>query len=191
MKVGRWSLRWRADRFGRCQRGATAVEFSLVALPLIWVIGAILETGLYLTMQFELQNAVLDVSRRIRTGTLPASVTDASNFKTLVCGEVFMISNCAGNISIDVTSVRNADGKKFSDLSTVMKSPLAVGRTTAGGSYADVFNIGVANDPGAVIATYDWKFVFPLMSTFFSNVQGYSGVRRVYGIAVFKNETFS
>ena len=184
-----------ADRRDKrlAQRGSTAIEFAFVIIPLIWMVCYIIEAGLVLTAQYELQNAVFDASRKIRTGT---SLTQAA-FKAAVCQRVVLIRNCAANIRIDVknqptTTVGGVPTPgTFAGLKTAMKDPLTVGPANAGGSYTETFQPGAANTPGAVIVTYDWPFVVPLLGTAFSNLPTNRSVRRLYGVSVYKNENYS
>lgn len=168
----------------RAQRGSTAIEFAFVIIPLVWMVGYLIETGLFLTVQYELQNAVIDASRQIRTG--PPPTQDA--FKTAVCRRVVLIRNCASSIRIDV---RSQSGGTFTGLKAVMRDPMAVGPATTGGTYTEVYQPGSANDPGAVIVTYDWPFVVPFIGAAFANLSTNRTVRRLYGVAVYKNENYS
>lgn len=183
-------MRLKLRGFWHSNRGATSVEFAFVFLPLIWMFGAIIETGLFLTAQYELQSATLAASRQIRTGTLPASTT-SDGLKQIICAPIVMIRNCAGSISIDLSSVTAASGGTFGTLSSAMRNPNAVGPSTRGGTYSDVFSRGGPNDPGALIATYDWEFVVPWIGSVFSNLPSNRSARRLNGVAVFKNENYS
>lgn len=184
----------------RLQNGSTAIEFAFVIIPLIWLIGYIIEAGLFLTAQYELQNAVQDASRKIRTGTLTPN--DIPTFKAALCAKVVLIRNCTTAVKIDVsnasTTTVNAGVTvvtpgSFATLRDAVsaKSPISIGPATSGGSYTESFAPGAANTPGAAIVTYDWPFVVPFIGTIFSNLPTDRSVRRLYGIAVYKNENYS
>src|SRR5690606_2566182 len=63
---GRLNRRRRA--LGRDERGVTAVEFGLLALPFFTIIAAILQTSLVFLADQVLESAVHDAARAIRTG---------------------------------------------------------------------------------------------------------------------------
>ena len=102
-------------RFGRARQGATAVEFGLIALPFLALLGASLENGLVCWQQEILQQAVVEAGRQIYTGrfqTTNAGVTNAStlmnNFRTALCTRSdgtprTTIFTCA-NVRVSVTS---------------------------------------------------------------------------------------
>ncbi len=102
-------------RFVRARQGATAVEFGLIALPFLALLGASLENALVCWQQEILQQAVVDAGRQIYTGkfqTANAGVTNAStlmnNFRTALCTRSdgtprTTIFPCA-NVRVSVTS---------------------------------------------------------------------------------------
>ena len=173
-------------RFRKSQNGATAVEFAMVAAPFFYVLGCICETGLMLFSEYVLQNSVQDAARLVRTGQVTASdgaaIMTASDFKTKVCDTVSIIFDCGGKVTVYVNSADT-----FASLSTTVADPVTVG-TTNGAPYPVVFTPGGQMKAATVIATYDWKFVFPFMS-FLGNIDS-GKKRRIYGIAMFRNEPF-
>ena len=177
---------WRRKVFGRyhrSERGATAVEFALVAAPFFFVLGCICETGLMLFTEYVLQNAVQEASRQVRTGQVSASdgtlLMSSSAFKTSVCNNVKLLIDCTGKVTVYVNNAAS-----FASLASSMANPLTIG----GGSNSNVFSPGGKLQPAAVVATYDWDFVFPFMN-FLGNVNG-NDARRIYGLAIFRNEPF-
>ncbi len=172
----------------RSESGAAAIEFALVAMPLIILLGAIIEISIMLVAQFELQHAVETATRQIRTGAVTQAdgtpILDESAFRSLLCSRVVLISNCAAAINIDV---RNADS--FTALATVMPQPIAVGPANGVGTYTSTYQPGGSSRRGSVVATFDWSFVFPFLGVF-SNLSGKTDSRRIYGLTVFMNEPF-
>jgi len=67
---GRWSPVGRLRRFLRDRHGATALEFGLVALPFLVVILQVLELSLVFLVYAQLDTALANASRSIRTGAL-------------------------------------------------------------------------------------------------------------------------
>lgn len=160
------------------QRGTAAVEFAFVGVWLIFLLGAIIEAGLFLLIQFELQNAADKTARlQLRTNQVTAA-TPLSTLKDEICKSVHL-TNCAGRIFVDV---RNAS--TFAALQAVM--PVQAGQAPAvGPSQTETFSPGGPGSMGSLIVTYDWNFIFPFMRVF-GNQPG--AVRRLYGITVFRNE---
>ena len=181
-------------RLLRCPSGATAIEFALVAPILFLTLGMIVETGLFLTVQYMLQDATITAARQIRLGTVgpTSSATGAPNqmsmagFKTLVCNELLniIVPNCRTRIVVDARRAAS-----FADLSQAMpQTPLAVGPQTAGNNYAEVFQPGASGEMGSLIVTFDWRFAFGNVAGFLHNVPGVPGVWRLTGVAVYRNE---
>lgn len=164
-----------------CQRGTAAVEFALVSLPLIWILAVILETGAFTVIQFELQSAVERSARLIRTNQI-SSAMQVDEFKAKLCERV-TLRNCTQVIHVDVRH-----GSSFAKLNPPAVS--AIGPTTPGGSYGDVYDPGISGDAGSLFVTYDWPFTLPFMGTRFGfgNVPGRKDVRRLYGSTIYLNE---
>src|SRR4249920_1192115 len=73
-------------RFVGAERGATAIEFALISLPLIALIMGTLELALVLLVVTTLETATESASRLIRTGEFQTSAaTTRADFKGLVC----------------------------------------------------------------------------------------------------------
>ena len=95
-------------RFRADERGAVAVEFSLVAIPFVALLFAIFQTVLVLFTGQVLDTALQDTSRLIMTGN--AQSMTAANFATGpngVCSRVPALFNCAaaynaGTLQIDI-----------------------------------------------------------------------------------------
>jgi Flp pilus assembly protein TadG len=164
-------------KINRRQRGSVAIEFAIVGVWLIVLLGAIIEAGIFLLIQFELQSAADKSARLLRTNQIPTSTT-AGAFKTELCKSVH-IQKCTENVYVDV---RNAT--TFAALADVM--PVKENEAPkVGPGQSETFNVGAAGSMGSLIVTYDWHFIFPFM-TVFGNQPG--SVRRLYGISVYRNE---
>ena len=66
-------------RFSRDRRGATAIEFAILALPFIFTMLAILEYGYVYLITASLDNATAIASRQIRTGQAQTATTPDPN----------------------------------------------------------------------------------------------------------------
>ena len=169
-------------KFRRSENGAAAIEFALVALPLIVLLGAIIEISLMLVAQFELQHATERAARLIRTGG--ATNMTESDFRAVVCSRVVLVPSCATSINVDVRNATN-----FATLATNAPAPRFVGPEDDDDNYTPIFQPGASAKPGRLVVTYDWTFVFPFLRVF-SNLPLMPNKRRLYGLAAFMNEPF-
>jgi Flp pilus assembly protein TadG len=94
-------------RFGQDERGATAVEFALLALPFFALLFASVEGAMVFWTNQVLDEAVAQASRTLYTGSFqqstltvpPAQIPD--QFKNAVCSRVKGLFDCS-QIKIDV-----------------------------------------------------------------------------------------
>lgn len=178
------ALRETARDFRRCQKASTSIEFAFVILPMFWLIIAMIEIGLLLTAQYELQNAVLDVSRKIRTGDFKAPTATVAALKSEICGKVALVRDCSSKLRIELQQVGGS--ATFNDLKAVVSPPLSLDPSSP-----DVFHLGSPESPSSLIASYDWEFILTLVGWLSSNVEGDRSKRRLHGVATFKIEKYS
>lgn len=90
-------------RFGRDERGVTAVEMAMVAFPFLFGILAVFETALTFMGTQALQMAVDDVARQIRTGEVHGSaIASRTGFVAAVCDEAFFLFDCEDRLQVDI-----------------------------------------------------------------------------------------
>ncbi|MET4683957.1 TadE/TadG family type IV pilus assembly protein [Brevundimonas faecalis] len=93
-----------APRLRRDRRGATAVEFAMVALPFFMMLFAILEIGVILTLDAVMETAVADTSRLVRTGQ--ANNLTQDQIKERFCAHMSVFSgDCSSRVYLDVRSI--------------------------------------------------------------------------------------
>lgn len=161
----------RARAFRRDESGAAAVEFALIAPVLFFALLSLLEIGVLGIMTSGLDNAVIEASRRIRTGRSDAA-TSAATFEQQICGQMGGMSSCGERLTTSV--------QRF--------STFAAASTATTSQPANQFDKGGPSDIILVKANYRW----PLMSPFVT--QGY-GRQNPTEITItsrlaFKNEPF-
>ena len=95
----------RRNRFGafiRDSKGATAVEFALIAVPFLALLAGLIQTFLILFAQSVLENTVRASARQILTGqtqTADASLSPAAAmaaFHQTVCNNANVLFSCTG-----------------------------------------------------------------------------------------------
>src|SRR4051812_8353250 len=79
--------------FARDERGVTAIEFGILALPFFTIILAIIQTAIMFLATQVLDSALEDASRRVRTGQAAAyTITD---FRNYMCGYTYGLLDCS------------------------------------------------------------------------------------------------
>jgi Flp pilus assembly pilin Flp len=92
----RLALPCRTDVSGwlRNERGAAAIEFAIVAVPLLLFMMGIVGIGLYFFTGSALNHGVEAAARKIRTGEAQKDALTVGGFKDLVCEEAGSYINC-------------------------------------------------------------------------------------------------
>lgn len=172
--------RWRGLRqFGRDPSGASALEFALVAVPLVLMLLAALQVGLVYFANFTLENATAQGARLIRTGQAQTQNFDAGKFKSEVCKHLSDLLPCA-KLQLDVrrfTSFSGADLTDPLDSSGNLKTNFT-------------YDPGQGGDVVVVRAFYPWDLPALLPSEIsLSNMKG--GDRLLIATVAFRNEPFT
>lgn len=159
--------------FRRDDHGGTAIEFAFVAPVLFFAILALIEVGVMVMTSTQLELAVVDASRRIRTGRDDAAA-NAPDFEGQICAQMGgSQTKCRERLTVSV--------QRFSGFSAAN----AVIAAAPDGS----FNKGAAGDIVVVKANYVW----PIMNPFVGESAGRTGPTEVTLTSrdAFKNEPFS
>lgn len=175
MTICRVLARWLSGGL-RDERGATAVEFAIIAPAFIALLMAIVQTGVVLFAEQAMQTAVTQASRVVMTGQAQAQKITAAQFTQLVCNGLTSIFNC-NNVYVNVQS--------FSSFSQATPYD-----PTQSGSLASAnmnYQLGVGGDVEIVQAFYVWP-VFPAPLGF--NLINFSGGRLLVATNAFRNEPF-
>jgi Flp pilus assembly protein TadG len=94
-------------RLARDRRGATAVEFAMVAPLFFALVFSVFETGWVMTQTVMLERSLDRTVRHLRVGGANAPKTyDA--FVTQLCNETLVIPNCRNRILVEMFVVRAA-----------------------------------------------------------------------------------
>lgn len=165
-------LRRTHGAFRRDERGATAVEFALIAPLLFLALFSIIEIGVLAMMSSGLDNAVFETARKIRTGRDDRPVSGGA-FEDQICAQLGGdASACRSRLTI---SVQKFD--RFSDANLTVES-----------QPDGQFNTGTAGDIVIVKANYIWPLMTPFVATAY-NRSGPLSVTLASRVA-FKNEPF-
>lgn len=183
-------LRLLMRRFARAERGATAVEFALVSLPLLMLVFGVLELGLLLLVSSTLDAATQSAARDIRTGrfqtALATPTVTRAGFKALVCSKMTWLSGqCANQLALDVRTFTNFNGLA----NPPPVPPTAFLPPTNAGYVPPCFSVGQAGDKVLVRAYFDWKLFTPLLNVALDNTG--AGSHRLSSTTAFQNEPYN
>jgi len=165
--------------FGADKRGAAALEFALVAAPLIMLICGCLELALIILLSVTLDNATDMTAREIRTGITTQANSTATSFKQEICSRMgWLGGSCMSQLMVDVQTYPTFANVPTTDL-------IANGKLQTSNF---VYNIGVGAKIQMVRAYYDWPLITPFLDAGLSTLSNGDAV--VSAKAVFRNEPF-
>ena len=176
----------RGRSFARDERGVTAIEFGILALPFFTIIFAIIETTMMFLAAQVLDSAVEDASRMIKTGRAQASGYNLTNFRSLMCGYTFGLfgTSCA-DVKIKVQKISNFTSTTTSN--TVQTCDYT-GTKTCTWTVTEDFNAGNGRDVIQVFAYYRWPLMVNLP---YFNLKNQPDNYRLLGATrVVRNEPF-
>jgi Flp pilus assembly protein TadG len=173
----------------RDDRGFTAVEFAIVAMPFIMLLFGILSVCLYFFTTFTMENAVWQASRAIRTGQFQQSqgtyagivtLADRQNaFKQALCAKAPAFIDCskAAVIVQSNTSFGGIVEPKCTQNGTLINPATAA------------FNAGSASSVVLVTVCYAWTFGGHLPFIRLGNLS--NGALLIQASVAFRTEPFN
>ncbi|GEC33804.1 pilus assembly protein TadG [Sinorhizobium fredii USDA 205] len=176
------------------RRGATAIEFAILALPFFIVVFASIETFVAFAGEQLLANATDTLARKIRTGEITKNVSEAE-FRQAFCDEIAILLTCSAT---EVTTPEKLylDVRQVADPSQFPAAVPRVGPTDA----SDLDTSGFQFAPGAgkeftmVRAYYRWQVITDLVRPYVTNLRpAGSSMPRDYlmvATATFRNEDY-
>ncbi|MBN9074505.1 MAG: pilus assembly protein [Rhizobiales bacterium] len=169
-------------RFRRNRKGATVVEFALLAFPFILLVFAVLESCICFAAQEYMQNITDDLARQLRTGQIRRTIS-AQDFRDKVCErlEFFVSDGCPG---------LNIDLRNFTTFEDASK--LRVYITSAGNVFIDggayQFDPGTSQSKNVLRLYYHWPVLTDIMRKRIYNLS--DGTTLMFSTAVWQNEPF-
>jgi Flp pilus assembly protein TadG len=180
-KMARSTRRFRScENLARCESGATAVEFALVAAPFLALLMALFQTALVFFAGRVLDETTEQASRYILTGQAQSSGMTAAKFATWVCGQTFALFTCS-NFMINVQSYSS-----FSSATTATPTLSFNGNGSVANAWT--YNPGNPGDIVVVQVMYQWPIVLGPLRFTLANLS--NGNRLLMSTAVFKNEPY-
>jgi len=165
--------------FGRNRKAAAAVEFALIAAPLVFMLCACVELGMVFLVSVTLDNATQAAARGIRTGTTTSSNTSVAQLRATICNNMgWLAASCPNSLSVDVQT--------YSSFASVPLTDPVIGGALQTGSLN--YNIGAGSQIQEVRAYYDWPLFTPLLSGGLSTLS--NGDALLSSKVIFRNEPF-
>jgi len=170
-------------RFARAERGATALEFGLISVPLLLIVFGVIELALVFLVGTSLDSATEAASRQIRTGEFQNSGSSTkTSFKTMVCSNMSWLSaQCASSLYLDV--------RTFSTFNALANNPKTNGATFD--PTKTCFVVGQPTDIVLVRTYFQWNLFTPLLDAALENMGGGSGKRLISATTAFRNEPYN
>lgn len=172
-------------RLARDRRGATAVEFAIVAPVFLALVFSILEAGYFFFVTSAVDQAAARAARVIRTGQAQSAATPISRaeFFDKVCEVVDLFGNCNTQLTVDV-----ARYSSFAELAADATAP------TCRDADDDAVNAlpyspGAERDIVRVRICYLHKSFNPALGL--NLAQAADGSRKVISVTIFRNEPFN
>lgn len=170
--------RSRCAAFARDSRGATAVEFALVAAPFLALVIALIQTFLVFFAQQMLESVVRQSARLVMTGQVQSANMTQAVFKQKVCDQIVILFNCGG-LMVDMQVATS-----WTSANTAMPTLTfdASGNVTNTWQY----DPGDAGDIVVLRVMYVWPVVLGPLGFNLSNLG--NGNRLIMSSAAFQNE---
>ncbi|MGD9913979.1 MAG: TadE/TadG family type IV pilus assembly protein [Rhizobiaceae bacterium] len=169
-------------RLRRDRSGATAIEFTALAIPFSLLVFAILESCLSFAGQEVMANATDDIARQLRTGQIKAADINEVKLKKMICDrlEIMVATGCPG-LSVDLKSYPT-----FAAAAAV-RIKLTADRDidTTGFSVAP----GLSQSKNMLRVFYRWPVITDFMRKSMSNLKG--GKTLHFATATWQNEPFT
>ena len=168
-------------RFAADSKAAAAVEFAMIAAPLVFMMCACVEVGMIFLVSTTLDNATDMASRGIRTGLTTNGNTSVAQFKQTICTDMGWLSgSCPTSLSVEVQTY-NSFPLAAADAAT---NQVSNGKLNTSLPFA----MGTGSQIQMVRVFYDWPLFTPLMNSSFSALS--NGDALLTYQVVFRNEPF-
>ena len=164
--------------FLKREDGATAVEFSLIAVPFTLLLIAIVELSMFFAASSMIQGATEEAARLVRTGQVQQTNGDPQEmFENALCAHASVMANC-DNIFYEVIRLDN-----FADFTNY---PLQFDGD--GNMVSQGFTPGGVNDVVLIRASYRYPLMIPLLANIFSD--GPNNTRLIVATLVLQSEPY-
>jgi Flp pilus assembly protein TadG len=169
------------SRFCRARRGATAVEFAIVAPAFLALLIAIFETTLFLFAQANLQNAAVETGRQFMTGQVQNNgTTESQLLANTICPLIQALFTCS-NLMVNVQTYSDFASANPSEPTLTYNADGAVNNTWS-------YSPGNPGDVMVVQLIYQWPIVRGPFGYVLSNLG--NGTTEMMGVTAFRVEPY-
>jgi Flp pilus assembly protein TadG len=168
------------SRFCVARRGATAVEFAIIAPAFIAMLFAVIQTTLFLFAQQVLQNAADQAGRLFMTGSAQTAGLTQAQFLADVCPLVKALFTCS-NIMVNVQSSASFSGVSASAPTLTYNANGTVSNTWS-------YSTGTQGEIMVVQLIYQWPIVGMPIRNVLSNLG--NGTTEMMGVTAFRVEPY-
>jgi Flp pilus assembly protein TadG len=159
-------------RFCSARRGATAVEFAIIAPAFVATLFAVLQTTLFLFAQQVLQNAADEVGRQFMTGQIQnAGTTESQLLTNTICPLIQALFTCNSS-TVQINVQEYAD---FASASTAVPTTFS-------------WDPGTPGQVMVVQLVYQWPIVGGPFGYVLSNLG--NGTTEMMGVSAFRVEPY-
>jgi Flp pilus assembly protein TadG len=176
-----WKKTRLVSHFGAAERAATAVEFAMVAPIFIGLLISVIETGIFMLAQNNLQAAAVQAGRYFLTGQAQTNSLSESQLINDICPELKTLFTCA-NLMVDVQSYSSFNG---ANTSTPTLTYNAQGQVTNSWNY----NGGTAGSIVVLRLMYQWPVVTGPLAFIVPNLS--NGSSLIMGVTAFRVEPYA
>lgn len=162
--------------FLKNSRGATAIEFAILALPFFGLILGIIQLGIIFLANQSLDSAVEAAAREIRTGQVRSTQTAVADFRTSICNRVAIVIGCDNILEVSVQS--------FDSISATTGAALFSNNSLI---ITTDYDTGSAGDVIVIKAAVS----IPIIAGSLFGISNGSGGTRMSASFVFANENFA
>jgi len=168
-------------RFLRDRRGATAIEFVILAIPFSLLVFAILESCVAFAAQQVLANTADKVARELRTGQYTPATVSPTDIRNMICTPIqIMVPTGCPNLVIDLEQYQT-----FADAAQVRIKFQADGNLDTSGFKIDPGGTGTKN---MLRVFYEWPIMTPFMKGLLANLP--DGKTLLFSSVTWQNEPY-
>jgi Flp pilus assembly protein TadG len=168
-------------RFWRAQRGATIVEFALIAPAFIATLLAILEVTIFLFAQQVLQNAATMTARQFMTGQIQNNgTTEAQLVSNTICPMIQALFTCS-SLMVNVQSYSDFAAANASEPTLTYNAQGQVTNTWS-------FDPGTPGEVMVIQLIYQWPIISGPFGYVLSNLG--NGTTEMMGVSAIRVEPY-
>jgi Flp pilus assembly protein TadG len=172
--------------FASCGKGATALEFALVAAPFLALLVALFETALVFFAQRVLDEITEEASRYVLTGQAQQSNMTQAQFENYICTSANTAALVSALFDCNDLMVNVENYADFASASTTTPTLTF----NPNGTVSNTWSYSPGN-PGSIVVVqimYQWPIVLGPLGFNLSNLA--NGNRLLVSTAVFKSEPY-